>query len=70
MKIVIKKDRELDIRKNEVLLVFKSEDEKKYFLGGLSDGWGENIVDLDWDWRKDLYDAKIVKVINFKDNDE
>jgi hypothetical protein len=35
----------------EVTLRFKSESEKDYFMSQLSDGWGENLVRLDWPWR-------------------
>jgi hypothetical protein len=35
-----------------VTLEFKDEREKEYFLGQLSDGWGENYVELDWDSSK------------------
>jgi hypothetical protein len=54
----------MKIKDNEVLLVFPSAEEKKAFLAGMSDGWGENIVYMDWDWKLgiDLYDASTVKV--------
>ncbi len=32
-------------------LHFKSEAEKREFMGQLSDGWGENHVMLDWPWK-------------------
>lgn len=31
-----------------ITLRFKSQAAKDYFLGQLSDGWGENEVDLEW----------------------
>jgi hypothetical protein len=36
-----------------VTLHFISEDERDEFIGQLSDGWGENEVDLDWNWHSD-----------------
>ncbi len=33
-----------------VTLRFKSEAEKQDFMGGLSDGWGENVCSLHWSW--------------------
>lgn len=49
-----------------VTLRFKSEYAKRYFLGQLSDGWGENHVDLKWG-RTDLDKAKVVDVRVFSD---
>jgi hypothetical protein len=34
----------------EITLRFKSVEDKKEFLGGLMDGWGENYCNLIWDW--------------------
>ena len=48
---------------HEVTLRFPSASHKDYFLGQLSDGWGENIVYLTW--RGDLKTAKVVGVRNF-----
>lgn len=33
-----------------ITLRFKSDDEKKDFMTGLSDGWGENSCSLAWPW--------------------
>jgi hypothetical protein len=49
-----------------VILNFKSKEEKARFLGQLSDGWGENFVDLSWD-KGDLADAQVVQVEVFED---
>lgn len=37
-----------------VTLRFGSEEEKERFLGGLSDGWGENAAYLSYPWRQGL----------------
>lgn len=31
-----------------VTLRFRSEEERRYFMGQLSDGWGESEVELSW----------------------
>lgn len=36
-------------KRTEVTFVFNSQEEREHFMGGLSDGWGENYVDLEWD---------------------
>jgi hypothetical protein len=33
-------------------LRFRSEAERRWFFGGLSDGWGENACDISWGWDK------------------
>jgi len=49
---------------HRVTLCFKSEDEKKFFIAGLSDGFGENICDLDWEWKNkiSLYDSPLIVI--------
>lgn len=47
---------------HEVTLRFPSARHKDYFLGQLSDGWGENVVDLAW--KGDLKTASVVTVTN------
>jgi hypothetical protein len=37
-----------------VVLRFRSQEELEVFMGQLSDGWGENLVDLDWDSKEEL----------------
>jgi hypothetical protein len=56
-------------REAEVRLRFKSKDEKDYFLSQLSDGWGENVVHIEWDWRHGvkLTEARTIDVINTDD---
>lgn len=48
---------------NKVTLMFDSKQEKDYFLGQLSDGWGEKWVDLKfidtdiyrcWNWHEKM----------------
>lgn len=34
-----------------VTLKFKSEDDKKDFMAGLCDGWGEGYCRLKWPWK-------------------
>lgn len=34
----------------EVRLRFKTREEARKFMGQLSDGWGEEYVDLEWAW--------------------
>jgi hypothetical protein len=43
---------EIDFSKYPVTstLHFKNEEERDEFMGQLSDGWGENLVYLDWNW--------------------
>ena len=54
-----------------VTLHFKTKPAKDYFLGQLSDGWGENVVDLDWPSGRSLKHAPDVIVTVFKpDSDE
>ncbi len=52
---------------------FRTQEEKSAFLGGLSDGWGENECSLDWCWRDaepgDLYSAEWVAVTPFDDEE-
>jgi hypothetical protein len=49
---------------HEVTLRFPSALHKKYFLGQLSDGWGENVVDLTWPSSVDLAESMTVRVKN------
>ena len=51
--------------KHTVTLVFPSRQHKEHFLGQLSDGWGENLVELRWPRDVDLFDAPSVRVSNF-----
>ncbi len=51
----------------EVTLRFKSEYAKGYFLGQLSDGWGENVVGLEWDNRRHMKDCPVIDVFPFSD---
>ena len=51
----------------EVTLRFPSEYAKDYFLGQLSDGWGENVVHLDWDGRRNMKDCPIIDVVPLSD---
>ena len=44
----------------KVTLVFEDERQKEEFLGQLSDGWGEQWVDLHW--QGDLFEAVEVSV--------
>ncbi len=48
--------------KHEVTLTFRSREHKEYFLGQLSDGWGENVVSLQWPRNVPLYEAPMVRV--------
>lgn len=32
----------------EVLFIFRNQAEREHFIGGLTDGWGENYTDLSW----------------------
>lgn len=43
-----------DPSKYPVAVTFHFKDKKalQQFLGGLSDGWGENYCDMDWAWKK------------------
>jgi len=50
-----------------VMLRFKSDYAKSFFLGQLSDGWGENHVGLIWNRRVDLDRAKVVDVSVYSD---
>lgn len=45
-----------------VELRFRTRAAREYFLGQLSDGWGENVVMLDWPEGGDLKDASTVNV--------
>lgn len=36
----------------QVVLRFRDEEAKKEFMGQLSDGWGENLVMLEWPWEQ------------------
>lgn len=38
----------------QVILRFKTEDDKQNFMSGLSDGWGEGMCDLYWPWEKGM----------------
>lgn len=38
-----------------VTLVFKNDEQKEFFMGQLSDGWGENECSLKW--QGDFHDA-------------
>lgn len=54
---------------------FKDAAARHQFMGGLSDGWGENYCDLDWAWASkkpvDLGDASDVVVLSsFPDGEE
>lgn len=37
-----------------ITLRFRTVEEKHFFMGGLSDGWGENACGLSWDTSLDL----------------
>jgi hypothetical protein len=50
-----------------VTLRFKSEYAKSFFLGQLSDGWGENHVGLTWDHSVGLDAAPMVDVAVWSD---
>jgi hypothetical protein len=50
----------------EITLRFKSDYAKSFFLGQLSDGWGENGCSLKWG-RTELDRAKVVDVAVFSD---
>jgi hypothetical protein len=54
--------------KHKVVLVFDTELEKDYFLGQLSDGWGENEVYLDWPENVEMADAEEIHVENCGEN--
>lgn len=42
---------------------FRNKEERDAWLGQLSDGWGENLTRLEWDYKAgDLHDAKLVGV--------
>lgn len=46
-----------------ITLYFDSEEQKSDFLGQLSDGFGENYVDITWDVKEgDLQHATVAKV--------
>lgn len=47
-----------------VTLAFCSDAERRYFMGQLSDGWGENHCDFEWPWRSgvDFHEAELVAV--------
>lgn len=36
----------------QVVLRFRDESAKREFMGQLSDGWGENLVMLEWPWEQ------------------
>jgi hypothetical protein len=46
------------MKRHRITLEFKSVFDKKYFLGQLSDGWGENLVGLEWPKGKSLFMCK------------
>ena len=48
----------------QVVLKFRSEYEKNYFMGQLSDGWGENFVNLEWEGKdgNNFYSAEFYNV--------
>lgn len=37
-----------------VTLRFESEEALQRFMGGLSDGWGENFCTLEWPWQEGM----------------
>ncbi len=55
-----------------VVLTFDNTDERNKFMGQLSDGWGENVVDLEWDWESgvEFVDCDVFHVTNTWDYDE
>lgn len=52
----------------QVVFAFRNEEERNYILGQLSDGFGENEMNLEWAKRVDLYKAKVVCVRPMGDN--
>jgi hypothetical protein len=52
------------MKRHRITLEFKSAFDKRYFLGQLSDGLGENLVDLKWPKGKDLTACKVEDVIH------
>lgn len=51
------------MKRHLITLEFKSAFDKKYFLGQLSDGWGENLVMLKWPKGKSLMSCKVEDAI-------
>lgn len=57
------------MKKPQVIFVFKSQEDKEFFLAGLCDGWGENECSLKWPNKVDLFDAPEVLVEPFRDDE-
>ncbi len=53
--------------KSRVTLTFDNPAEKRKFLGQLCDGWGENVVNVDWPEDVDLHDAEEIHVTNWEE---
>jgi hypothetical protein len=47
----------------KVTFHFRSKRERDYFMGQLSDGWGENRVDLLWDFQRKFHDCTDFKIL-------
>lgn len=47
---------------SRVTLCFKNDKEKEEFLGQLSDGWGENLVNIGWSAGKNLFKQDLIVV--------
>jgi hypothetical protein len=52
------------MKRHRITLEFKSAFDKRYFLGQLSDGWGENRVRLEWPKGKNLCACRVNDVIH------
>lgn len=52
-----------------VVLGFRSEAERDYVLGQLSDGWGESYIDFDWPWKDgiEMAQAEVLGVLPSED---
>jgi len=51
-----------DKYKTRVTLCFKSQKQKRAFLGQLDDGWGENLVDLNWPMKTNIHNCEMITV--------
>lgn len=51
-----------------VTLIFDSEVAKRHVMGQLSDGWGENYVDLDWPGDLEFHESPWFEVMPIDDN--
>ena len=50
-----------------VILTFDNPADKKYFLGQLSDGWGENVVEMNYERPLELATTIHIKPVSMRD---